>query len=88
MVYGPGLSVVSRFSVEQEILNGQVREVKLEEPLFLRRVNYAHYTDKLLYQAVQNLLARLPALNQYPGDKRPPQKEAMMQLALQVAITN
>ncbi|QBX68311.1 LysR family transcriptional regulator [Serratia quinivorans] len=66
VVYGLGISVVSRFSVEQEILNGQVREVKLKEPLFLRRISYAHYRDKLLSPAAQNFLARLPALDRYP----------------------
>lgn len=63
VVYGLGISVVSRFSVEQEILNGQVREVKLEEPLFSRMISYAHYKDKLLSPAAQNFLSRLPAID-------------------------
>ena len=64
VVYGLGISVVSRLSVEQEILNGLVREVKLEESLFLRGISYAHYRDKLLSPAAKNFLARLPALDQ------------------------
>ncbi|SCC69508.1 LysR family transcriptional regulator [Kosakonia oryziphila] len=62
VVYGLGVSIVSRFSVEQEIVNGQLREIKLKEPLFSRKISYAHHSDKLLSPAAQNFLALLPAL--------------------------
>ncbi|OMQ23038.1 LysR family transcriptional regulator [Serratia oryzae] len=62
VVYGLGISVVSRLAVEQEIRSGQIREIKLKEPLFLRGISYAHHRDKLLSPAAQNFLARLPAL--------------------------
>ncbi|WP_447878775.1 LysR family transcriptional regulator [Serratia fonticola] len=64
VVHGLGISVVSRISVKQEILNGQLREIQLKEPFFLRRISYVYHKDKLLSPAAQNFLTLLPELEE------------------------